>query len=70
MTLKLIGIFLVICVPFFIATVWAIVDVAQKDFSTVGKKALWWVVASIPFIGFIIYLILGFRKGKKTPSSI
>ena len=70
MTLKLIGIFLVICVPFFIATVWAIVDVAQKDFSTVGKKALWWVVASIPFIGFIIYLILGFRKGKKIPSSI
>jgi hypothetical protein len=70
MTLKMIGIFLVICVPFFIATVWAIVDVAQKDFGTVGKKALWWVVASVPFVGFIIYLILGFRKGKKTPSAI
>jgi hypothetical protein len=65
MTLKLLGIFLVLCVPFFIATVWAIVDVAQKDFGTVGQKALWWVVASIPFVGFIIYLILGFRMGKK-----
>lgn len=66
MTLKLLGIFLVLCVPFFIATVWAIVDVAQKDFGTDGQKALWWVVASVPFVGFIIYLIIGFRKGRKS----
>jgi hypothetical protein len=65
MTLKLLGIFLVLCVPFFIATIWAIVDVAQKDFGTVGQKALWWVVASVPFVGFIIYLVFGFRMGKK-----
>jgi hypothetical protein len=65
MTLKLLGIFLALCIPFFIATVWAIVDVAQKDFGTAGKKALW-VISSVPFIGFVIYLIFGFRKGKKT----
>ena len=65
MTLKLLGIFLALCIPFFIATVWAIIDVAQKDFGTVGKKALWWVIASVPFVGFIVYLIFGFRKGKK-----
>ena len=70
MTLKLLGIFLVLCVPFFIATIWAIVDVAQKDFGTVGQKALWWVVASVPFVGFIIYLILGFRKGRKSQTPI
>jgi hypothetical protein len=46
-------------------TIWAIVNVAQKDFGTIGKKALWGIIASIPFIGFIIYLIFGFRKGKK-----
>ena len=68
MTLKLLGIFLALCIPFFLATVWAIVDVAQKDFGTTGKKALWWVVASVPFVGFIVYLIFGFRKGKKTPT--
>jgi hypothetical protein len=65
MTLKLLGIFLALCVPFFIATVWAIVDVSQKDFGTTGKKAQWWIIASVPFIGSIIYLIFGFRKGKK-----
>lgn len=64
MSLKAIGIFLALCVPFFIGTIWAIVDVAQKEFGTVGKKALWWIIASIPFIGFIVYLIFGFRKGK------
>ncbi|MBC8199543.1 MAG: PLDc N-terminal domain-containing protein [Desulfobacterales bacterium] len=47
-------------------TIWAIVDVAQKDFGTIKKKVLWGVIASIPFIGFIVYLIFGFRKGKKS----
>ena len=65
MTLKQIGIFLALCIPFFAATVWAIVDVAQKDFGTAAKKAQWWIIASVPFIGFIVYLIFGFRKGKK-----
>ena len=65
MTLKLLGIFLALCIPFLIATIWAIVDVAQKDFATAGKKAQWWIIASVPFVGFIVYLIFGFRKGKK-----
>jgi len=46
-------------------TIWAIVDAAQKDFGTVGKKAFWWLIASIPFVGFIPYLLFGYRKGKK-----
>ena len=70
MTLKLLGIFLALCIPFLIATVWAVVDVAQKNFGTVGKKALWWVIASVPFVGFIVYLIFGFRKGKKSQTAI
>ena len=65
MSLKPAATFLAMCVPFFLATIWAIVDVAQKDFGTTGKKAIWWLIASVPFIGFIIYLIFGFRKGKK-----
>jgi len=66
MELKTIAIFVGLCVPFFLGTIWAVVDVAQKDFGTMGKKALWWIIASVPFIGFIIYLIVGFRKGNKT----
>jgi hypothetical protein len=65
MTLKSAVTFLALCIPFFFATIWAIVDVAQKDFGTTGKKSLWWIIASIPFIGFIVYLLFGFRKGKK-----
>ncbi len=65
MDLKTLGIFLALCIPFFLMTIWAIVDVAQRDFGTIGQKALWWIIASIPFIGFIPYFIFGCRKGKK-----
>jgi len=58
-------IFLAACVPFFIGTVWAVLDVAQKDFGATRSKALWWLVASVPFVGFIVYLLFGMRKGKK-----
>jgi len=49
----------------FILTAWAIINVAQKDFGSIGKKAIWWLIASIPFVGFLIYFIFGSRKGKK-----
>jgi hypothetical protein len=58
-------VFLALCVPFFVGTIWAVVDVAQKDFGGAGNKAIWWVIASIPFLGFILYLIFGFRRGRK-----
>jgi hypothetical protein len=63
--IKAILVFLAVCVPFFIGTIWAVVDVAQKDFGSAGAKAKWWVIASIPFAGFIVYLLAGFRKGKR-----
>ena len=50
--------------PFLLGTLWATVNVAQKDFETFGKKALWLFIATIPFIGFIIYLIFGMKKGR------
>lgn len=65
MDLKTALVVVVLSVPFFIGTVWAVVDVAQKDFSSLGQKVIWWLVAMIPFIGFIIYLVFGFRKGRK-----
>jgi len=67
--LETVVVFISISIPFFLMTILAIVDVAMKDFGTIGKKALWGVIASIPFIGFIIYLIFGFRKGKKSKTS-
>ena len=54
-----------ICVPFMMATFWAVTDVAQKDFGTPRRKIIWWVIASVPFVGFLVYLIGGYRQGKK-----
>ncbi len=66
MTIKSLLIFLALCVPFFLGTMWALIDVAQKDFGDNRRKALWWVVASVPFVGFLLYLAIGFRRGKKS----
>ena len=63
--MKTVIIMLALSVPFFIMTVWAVVDAAVKDFGTPGKKALWLIVAATPYIGFVFYFAIGFRKGKK-----
>ncbi|MFC1858010.1 PLDc N-terminal domain-containing protein [Thermodesulfobacteriota bacterium] len=57
--------FITLCIPFILATLWAITDAAQKEFGTMGKKVQWMFVAAIPFVGFMIYLLFGFRKGQK-----
>ena len=59
--LKFIG----ICIPFFLATVGALIHAAQRDFDAFRTKIIWIVVAGVPFVGFIIYFIFGARKGKK-----
>ncbi len=69
MYLKTAVTFAAICIPFFLLTVWAIVDAAQKDFGTTGRKALWVLIAGVPFIGFIPYFLIGFRKGRKPGAS-
>ena len=55
----------VLSTPFFLLTIWAIVNAAQKDFGSTGKKVQWCLVAAIPYVGFLIYLLFGFRKGRK-----
>jgi len=62
--LKTLIVIATLSVPFFVMTLWAIVNVAQKDFKTLGEKALWGLTASIPYIGFIIYFLFGSRRGK------
>jgi hypothetical protein len=52
-------------VPFFLLTVWAVVDALQRDFDTIGKKAVWCLVAAIPFVGFVFYFGAGRRQGQK-----
>jgi uncharacterized membrane protein YhaH (DUF805 family) len=52
-------------VVFYIFTIAAIIDIARKDFGSIGMQALWAVIALIPFVGWSIYLVFGFRKGQK-----
>ncbi len=54
-----------ISVFFYLLTILAIIDIIRKDFGTIGKKALWGLIAVVPFVGWLVYLIFGFRKGKK-----
>jgi hypothetical protein len=65
MTLKMAMTVLVASIPFFALTVWALVDVFVKEFGSTGRKALWAVVAAVPFLGAPIYLLFGFRQGRK-----
>lgn len=68
MDLKTILVLMILAIPFVLLSFWAITNASQKEFGTLGKKALWILVAAIPFIGFIIYVIFGFRKGRKQGS--
>ncbi|MFO8084780.1 MAG: PLDc N-terminal domain-containing protein [Desulfobacterales bacterium] len=51
-------------IVFFLLTCCAIFDVARKDFGTMKKKALWGFIILIPFIGPVIYFLIGYKKGK------
>ncbi len=44
-------------------TMLVLIDIILKDFNGMKNKAVWALVASVPFIGWIIYLLFGYRKG-------
>jgi hypothetical protein len=46
-------------------TMLALVDIIKKDFGSPKIKVLWHFIALIPLIGWLIYLIFGYRKGRK-----
>ena len=65
MDISTVKIIIGICIPFVILTLWAIFDAARRDFGAIEQKAIWVLVAAIPFIGFIVYLIVGVKRGRK-----
>lgn len=61
------AIFVGITVPFFLLTIWALVDVSMKEFpGKIREKAVWWLIALVPFLGWLVYLVFGFRRGTKS----
>lgn len=49
----------------YLLTCWAMIDVAARDFGAIEKKAVWGVIAFLPFIGWMVYLLWGRKKGKR-----
>ena len=59
--------FLILVVSFFfLLTCISLLDVARKDFGGTEIKALWGFIVMIPFAGPLVYLLIGFRKGKSS----
>lgn len=69
MSLKLILVVIAVSFPFFMLTLWSLVDVAAKTFKTPREKSIWWIIALIPFIGWLIYLLGGHGRGVKPGQS-
>lgn len=49
----------------FLFTHLAVKDVILKDFGSRKTKMIWHFIAIIPFIGWLIYLIFGSKKGHR-----
>ncbi|MCD4740981.1 MAG: PLDc N-terminal domain-containing protein [Desulfobacteraceae bacterium] len=45
----------------------ALIDILLKNFGSLKNKVIWFIIAFIPGIGWLIYLIFGFKKGKRKP---
>jgi len=52
-------------IPFIAMSLWAIINASRKEFGSLQAKAIWMLVAAIPFIGFFIYLIFGLKRGRR-----
>ncbi len=57
-------------VLFYMATCWAILDISKKNFGSMGYKIMWALISLIPFIGCIIYFLIGSQKGIKHTQTI
>jgi SNF family Na+-dependent transporter len=48
-------------------TMLALIDIIKKDFGSTKAKVIWHFVALIPLVGWLVYLLFGFKKGEKKP---
>ncbi len=46
-------------------TMLALIDIIKKDFPSIKEKFLWHIVAVIPIVGWLIYYVVGAKKGTK-----
>ncbi len=63
--MKIEFIIIAIGILFYMATCWAILDISKKNFGHIKYKVMWAIISFIPFIGCIIYFLIGYKKGVK-----
>ena len=51
----------------FILTMLALRDIILKDFGSIRAKIIWHFIAIVPLIGWLVYLLFGSKKGRRTP---
>lgn len=49
----------------FVLTMFALIDLLKKDFSTLKEKFVWHLVAIVPVIGWLFYFAIGAKKGTR-----
>ncbi|MCF6247530.1 MAG: PLDc N-terminal domain-containing protein [Desulfobacula sp.] len=50
-------------------TMLALIDIILKDFGSIKIKIIWHLVAIVPILGSLVYLIFGYRKGTRKKRS-
>lgn len=51
----------------FLLTMLALKDIILKDFGSTRAKLIWHFIAIVPLIGWLVYLVFGFKKGRRKP---
>ena len=51
----------------FFLTMLALRDIILKDFGSTRAKLIWHFIAIVPLIGWLVYLLFGFKKGRRKP---
>lgn len=51
----------------FLLTMMALRDIILKDFGSTRAKFIWHFIAIVPLVGWLVYLVFGYKKGRRKP---
>jgi len=51
----------------FLLTMAALRDIILKDFGSTKAKLIWHFIAMVPLIGWLVYLVFGYKRGRRKP---
>lgn len=51
----------------FLLTMVALRDIILKDFGSTRAKFIWHFIAVVPLVGWLVYLVFGYKKGRRKP---